>query len=109
MFEPTGIRSLSAKVLLVSGDRDWVVPSGPEAIRPMRETGAARFGHRLVLVGGADHFNLRRGRGHARPALVGPMILSWLNEQLALPDAAPFSAVGWGDAQVPMVDASARL
>ena len=24
------------------------------------------------------------------------MILSWLNEQLALPDAAPFSAVGWG-------------
>ena len=26
----------------------------------MRETGAARFGHRLVLVGGADHFSLRR-------------------------------------------------
>ena len=109
LFEPTGISSLSAKVLLVSGDRDWVVPSGPEAIRPMRETGAARFGHRLVLVGGADHFSLRRGRGHARPALVGPMILSWLNEQLALPDAAPFSAVGWGDEQVPMVDASAHL
>ena len=41
--------------------------------------------------------------------MVGPMILSWLNEQLALPDAAPFLEVGWGDEQVPMFDASARL
>ena len=43
------------KVLLVSGTRDWVVPSGPEAITPMCETGAAQMGHRLVLVKGADH------------------------------------------------------
>ena len=54
LFDPSCVRQLNAKVLLVSGSRDWVVPSGPEAIRPMRETGGAQLGHRL-LGGGADH------------------------------------------------------
>jgi predicted dienelactone hydrolase len=29
LFDPASSKSLSAKVLLVSGTRDWVVPSGP--------------------------------------------------------------------------------
>ena len=75
LFDPSSSRGLNAKVLMVSGSRDWVVPSGPEAIRPMRETGAAQLGHRLVLIEGADHFNLRSARGEAQPALLGPLLL----------------------------------
>ena len=50
LFDGSRLESLPAKLLLISGTRDWVVPSGPEAIAPMRETKAARLGHRLVLV-----------------------------------------------------------
>ena len=109
LFEPSSRNNLNAKVLLVSGSRDWVVPSGPEAIRPMRESGAIQLGHRLVLVGGADHFNLSSVRGEAQPALVGPMILGWLNEQLQVPGSLRFSQGGWGDQQIQMVDVSERL
>ena len=84
LFEPSSSTSLSSKVLLISGTRDWVVPSGPEAISPMRDTKAAQLGHRLVLVNGADHFSLRSFQGEERPALVGPVILGWINEQLAV-------------------------
>ena len=48
---------LSARVLLVSGSRDWVVPPDPEAITPMRW--GRRLGNQLVLASGGDHFNLR--------------------------------------------------
>ena len=109
LFDPSSSRQLNAKVLLVSGSRDWVVPSGPEAIRPMRENAAAQLGHRLVLVEGADHFSLRSFRGEAQPALIGPLLLGWMNEQLQLPHASRFSQGGWGDAQVRLVDVSERL
>ena len=109
LFDPTSSKSLSAKVLLVSGTRDWVVPSGPEAIKPMRETGAVRLGHRLVLVKGADHFSLRSFRGEERPALIGPVILAWLNEQLGLESPFTFSGGGWGDSQGQLVDVSSSL
>ena len=109
LFEPSSKSGLNAKVLLVSGSRDWVVPSGPEAIRPMRESGAVELGHRLVLVGGADHFNMSSLRGEAQPALVGPVILAWFNEQLQVPRSPIFSKGGWGDQQVQLVDVSERL
>ncbi|MED5383092.1 MAG: alpha/beta fold hydrolase [Cyanobacteriota bacterium] len=81
LFKPSSSTSLGSKVLLISGTPDWVVPSGPEAISPMRETRAAQLGYRLVLVSGADHFSLRSFQGEARPALVGPVMLGWINEQ----------------------------
>ena len=59
LFELSSSTSLDPKVLLISGTRYWVVPSGPEAISPMRDTKAAQLGHRLVLVKGADQFSLR--------------------------------------------------
>ena len=109
LFEPSSADRLEAKLLLVSGSRDWVVPSVPEAIRPMSETGAAEKGHRLVLVDGADHFSLRSFRGEAEPALMGPLMLGWLNEQLQVPGSPRFSQGGWGDEQIQMVDVSERL
>ena len=109
LFEPSSADRLEAKLLLVSGSRDWVVPSAPEAIRPMSETGAAEKGHRLVLVDGADHFSLRSFRGEAQPALMGPLMLGWLNEHLQVPGSPRFSQGGWGDQQIQMVDVSERL
>ena len=63
-FEPSSSTTLSAKVLLISVTRDWVVTSVPEAISPMQDTRAAQLGHRLVLVSGADHFSLRCLKGN---------------------------------------------
>ena len=109
LFDGSRLESLPAKLLLISGTRDWVVPSGPEAIAPMRETKAARLGHRLVLVQGADHFSLRSFRGEPSPAQVGPVILGWINEQLEVDSSFTFSAGGWGDEQGSLVDVSDRL
>ena len=94
LFDGSRLESRPAKMLLISGTRDWVVPSGPEAIAPMRESKAARLGHRLVLVQGADHFSLRSFRGEPSPAQLGPVILGWINEQLEV-DGSTFSAGGW--------------
>ena len=110
VFDGSRLERLPAKVLLISGTRDWVVPSGPEAIAPMRESKAARLGHRLVLVQGADHFSLRSFRGEPSPAQVGPVILGWINEQLEVVDGAvTFSGGGWGDERGRFVDVSDRL
>ena len=109
LFDGSRLESRPAKMLLISGTRDWVVPSGPEAIAPMRETKAVRLGHRLVLVQGADHFSLRSFQGEPTPAQVGPVILGWINEQLELEGALTFSAGGWGDEQGSLVDVSDRL
>ncbi len=109
LFDGSRLENLPAKLLLISGTRDWVVPSGPEAILPMRESKAAQLGHRLVLVQGADHFSLRSFRGEASPARVGPVILSWINEQLGVDGARTFSMGGWGDEQGSLVDVSNRL
>ena len=73
------------------------------------ETKAARLGHRLVLVQGADHFSLRSFRGEPSPAQVGPVILGWINEQLEVDGAVTFSGGGWGDEQGSLVDVSDRL
>ena len=109
LFDGSRLESLPAKLLLISGTRDWVVPSGPEAIAPMRETKAVRLGHRLVLVQGADHFSLRSFQGEPSPAQVGPAILGWINEQLEVDGVVTLSAGGWGDEQGSLVDVSDRL
>ena len=114
LFDPGSSSRLSAKVLLVSGTRDWVVPSGPEAIAPMRTSGAVRDGHRLVLVEGADHFSLRSFRDEKQPAIVAPMILAWVNEQLGVEGTGPlgslrYSAGGWGNQTMPLIDISDAL
>ncbi len=93
LFDPTSSQKLLvSKVLLVSGTRDWV-PSGPEAITPNRETSAVQLVHRLVLVKGADHSNLRSFSGEERPTLFGPVILAWLNEQLGVDSSSLFPIV----------------
>ena len=109
LFDGSHLETFPAKMLLISGTRDWVVPSGPEAIAPMRESKAVRLGHRLVLVQGADHFSLRSFQGEPTPAQVGPVILGWINEQLEMEGALTFSAGGWGDEQGSLVDVSDRL
>ena len=75
----------------------------------MRETGAAELGHRLVLVDGGDHFKLSSVRGEAQPALLGPLFLTWMNEQLNSRASAFFSDAGWGDDKVRMIDVSENL
>lgn len=109
LFDQVSSRRLNGKVLLVSGTRDWVVPSGPEAIVPMRSSGAVQAGHRLVLAEGVDHFSLRSFRDEPRPAAVGPLLLAWVNEQLDVSGALTFSDGGWGDEAVRLVDVSNRL
>ncbi len=109
LFDGSHLGSLPAKLLLISGTRDWVVPSGPEAIIPMRESKAVRLGHRLVLVRGADHFSLRSIRGEPGLSRVGPVILGWINEQLDVDAAVTFSAGDWGDEQGSLVDVSDHL
>jgi predicted dienelactone hydrolase len=102
---------LTARVLLVSGSRDWVVPPDPEAIDPVRA--AQRRGHQLVLVNGGDHFNLRPEDNPAGGVL-GPLLLAWTDAAFAAGEAArpredaPLLLVGgdWGNAEMPMVDAT---
>ena len=106
LFDPGRASALTAKVLLVSGTRDWVVPPGPEAMTPMRVTDALRFGHRLVLAKYGGHFNLLAPANQSEPATLAPLILAWINEQLVNPGVVTFSGGGWGDAIYPLVDVS---
>ncbi len=102
---------LTARVLLVSGSRDWVVPPDPEAIDPVRF--AKRHGHQLILVNGGDHFNLRP-EDSADGGVLGPALLKWVDAAFAAGEqarpregAAPLlQGGGWGNAEMPMVDAT---
>ncbi|MEB3200592.1 MAG: alpha/beta hydrolase [Synechococcaceae cyanobacterium] len=115
LFEPSTSLQMNAQALVVSGSRDWVVPSGPEALRPLQMARAAGgSGHRLVMAGGGDHFNLgstyEDGGGPLRA-----LLLSWVQAGLQAPTAAPgpggswLPATGWGDATLPLIDVSDRL
>jgi predicted dienelactone hydrolase len=102
---------LTARVLMVSGSRDWVVPPDPEAIAPVRS--AQPRGHQLVLVKGGDHFNLRP-EDRADGGVLGPLLLAWTDAAFAAGEAArprvnapPLLVRGdWGNAEMPMVDAT---
>ncbi|WP_231594925.1 dienelactone hydrolase [Synechococcus sp. CBW1107] len=111
LFDTGAGQGMNARVLLVSGTRDWVVPPDPEAIRPMRrEASRGGGGHRLVLVRGGDHFNLGSPLAEGGGALRG-LLLAWTNGGFAAgaavqpgpgaPELLP--ANGWGDAGMPLV------
>ena len=99
LFAPGAGDAMNAKVLLVSGTRDWVVPVGPEAIDPVRNLSnrGQLGGHRLVLAEGGDHFNLRGPSSTGGGPLRG-LILAWFDGNAVLP------ASGWGDNAVPLRD-----
>ncbi len=117
LFNTGAARAMNARVLLVSGSRDWVVPAGPEAITPMQlNSRSVGGGHRLVLAKGGDHFNLGSLYAEDGGALRG-LLLAWVNGAFtagaaaapgpSAPDLLP--AGGWGSATVPLVDVSGGL
>ncbi len=117
LFDTGAAQAMNARALLVSGSRDWVVPSGPEAITPMAaQIRGIGGGHRLVLAKGGDHFNLRSPLEEGGGPLRG-VILAWVNGAFqAGAAAAPgpkapalLPADGWGDAQIPLVDVTDTL
>jgi hypothetical protein len=109
LFDESSGPSLQAKVLLVSGTRDWVVPSDPEAVVPLQGGKPLENGHRLVLASGGSHFNLWAPANQKESPILGPMILAWINEQLAVPSSFTFSGGGWGNTTVPLVDVTGQL
>jgi len=114
LFDHGAARELSARVLLVSGSRDWVVPPDLEALQPFR--GILRRGHQLVLAQGGDHFNLRPG-GAPAGGVLGTLLAAWVEGAFAAgdgvrpgPGAPPLlPAHGWGHAAIPLVDVSGQL
>lgn len=112
VFDRGAAAGMQARGLVVSGTRDWVVPSGPEALE--RFGTLHKAGHQLVLVQGGDHFNLRAPKEEARPPL-SPLLVRWTDAAFEAGDgvrpaagAAPLiGATGWGNASLPMVEASA--
>ena len=60
LFDVGSGKAVNGRMLLVSGSKEWVVPSGPEAITPMAVEARRTGGDvRLVLTQAGDHFNLR--------------------------------------------------
>ncbi|MCP9859013.1 MULTISPECIES: alpha/beta fold hydrolase [unclassified Cyanobium] len=117
LFDAEAAPAFQGRVLLVSGSRDWVVPPGPEAIAPMaRIARQGKVGHRLVLVGGGDHFNLGSPYDQAGGPLRG-LLLGWVNGAFAAgPGVAPGVGApellppnGWGDHDLSLSDVSDRL
>jgi predicted dienelactone hydrolase len=111
VFDQGAAAGMQARGLLVSGSNDWVVPSGPEALE--RFPALRNAGHQLVLVQGGDHFNLRAAKEQASPPL-SPLLVSWTDAAFQAGDsvrpaagAAPLlRSQGWGNAGLPMVEAS---
>jgi len=105
--------ALSARVLLVSGSHDWIVPPDPEAVAPMRRRTAQ--GNQLVLVKDGDHFNLRPGADAG--GVLGPLLLAWTDGAFAAGAAARpaagapplLPAAAWGTGTLPMADVTGRL
>lgn len=109
LFDSRSGSKLTAKVLLVSGTRDWVVPPGPEAIAPLRQGTPMANGHRLVLADGGGHFNLRAPADQLGVPVLAPLIEAWINQQLKLPSTHRFDSGHWGNADLSLVDVTPRL
>jgi len=107
-------QEMRARILLVSGTHDWVVPPDPEAVAPFLRSPAV--GNQLVLVKGGDHFNLRPGKDQ-HGGVLAPLLLEWTNRSFqagaaARParGAAPLLPAGpWGSSDKPMADVSPQL
>jgi hypothetical protein len=108
LFDAGSGSELTARVLLVSGTGDWLVPSGPEAVAPLRQGQPLANGHRLVLASGGGHFNLRGPASSELPVLA-PLIEAWINQQLQ-PDASfRFDSGDWGNESIPLTDVTPQL
>ena len=105
---------ISARILLVSGTDDWVVPPDPEAVAPFAK--ATPRGHQLVLVRGGDHFNLRPLQA-ANGGVLSSLLLEWTNRAFLagakvrpVDGASPLVPVGaWGSSDKPMADVTAAV
>ena len=105
--------AMSARILLVSGTHDWVVPPDPEALAPFAHS--ASLGNQLLLVKGGDHFNLRPGQA-PHGGVLAPVLLEWTSRAFqagvaARPaqGASPLLPAGpWGSSEKPMADVSAQ-
>ena len=114
LFAPGSAAGMTARGLLISGSRDWVVPPDPEAITPFGPNG--RFGHTLVLANGGDHFNLRAPAAGNGSPLRG-LLLAWVQAAFSpgaslkpaqgLPPLLPAS--GWGNGAIPLVNVTSQL
>lgn len=117
LFNVGSAGKMNARVLLVSGTHDWVVPSGPEALVPMAaEARNVGGGHQFVLANGGTHFNLRATLEQGGGPL-GALLLAWTNAAFAAgPAAAPgpnasllLPPDGWGDSTYPLVNVTPLL
>ena len=114
LFSPGSSAGMTARGLMVSGSRDWVVPPDPEAITPFGARG--QFGHALVLASGGDHFNLRGPATGDGSPLKG-LLLAWVQAAftpgVTLKPAkglAPLlPASGWGNATLPLVNVTNQV
>ena len=111
LFDVDSAKGMGVPVLVVSGSNDWVVPPGPEAIEPVgRAVRTTREGHRLVLVEGGTHFNLRSNLAAGGGPLRG-LILAWLGAASQAPSGSPpqLAPSGWGSITLPLRDVTNAL
>ncbi len=111
LFDVDSAKGMGAPVLVVSGSNDWVVPPGPEAIEPVgRAVRTTSEGHRLVLVEGGTHFNLRSNLAAGGGPLRG-LILAWLGAASQAPSGSPpqLAPSGWGSSSLPLRDVTNAL
>ena len=80
-----GLVDLKVPVLLVSGSRDFVVPSRPEALLPYRNYPLGR--NELVLAEGGTHFNLPAS-GSSKGGPLRALLLRWVKGQAITPTSA---------------------
>jgi predicted dienelactone hydrolase len=114
LFPRGSSQQLAARVLLVSGTHDWVVPPDPEAVGPFASS--TPKGNQLVLVQGGDHFNLRPGQD-PNGGVLAPLLVDWTNRSFAAgasvqpaPGAPPLLPSGpWGSSEKPMADVTGSL
>ena len=112
LFDREAGRAIAGPLLLVSGSRDWVVPSGPEALVPMaRLTQHVGGDHQLVMADGGDHFNLRSAFDDGGGILRG-LLLSWVEKGFEADAATTPTGLppqGWGDERMRLVNVTADL
>ena len=114
LFPRGSSQQLQARVLLVSGTHDWVVPPDIEAVEPFMRSEPR--GNQLVLVQGGDHFNLRPGRT-VDGGVLAPLMVEWVDRAFAsgaavkpVPGAPLLMPPGtWGSPSKPMADVTASV
>jgi len=108
LFADGAREGLEARTLVIAGSRDWITTPDPEAVQGFQAPAA--LGHRLVLVQGGDHFNLRAPDGGDGGPLQA-LLLTWVRgayqagpavrPSLGAPDL--LGAKGWGNTAIPLV------